>query len=455
MEQKMQGPVKTLLLIVTIFFVFSETQQCHSNQFSIVRDAEIENIIRGYAKPIFNSAGLTADNIKIRVVNDLQVNAFVLGGQNIFINTGLLIKASTPNEVIGVPAHEVGHISGGHLPRIHENLERAKIKSALSLFLGAAIGIATNDVAAGAAVVKAGRGLTIAEILKYNRIQEASADSAALKYLDTTGQSAKGLKTFLEKINNNKLLMRGQKSPYLSSHPVTSDRIKLVENHLLLSRYTEVKSNKSQIIDFEMMRAKIIGFTLPHKKVFKIYPLGTDNTQPAIYARSIANYLIGDLIKALPIIQELIKKEPNNPFFYELKGQMLFENGRIKESLLPYNKSIQLAPKEPLLRINLAKAQIELNTPILIQKAKAHLSLASTQEPDILEIWRLLSIVNGRLGMMGEMVLSQAEFQLLSGNYQSAKVLSDRATKKLSVGSPQWLRSQDIKAEALKKLKAK
>ena len=162
----MQGPVKTLLLIVTIFFVFSETQQCHSNQFSIVRDAEIENIIRGYAKPIFNSAGLTADNIKIRVVNDLQVNAFVLGGQNIFINTGLLIKASNPNEVIGVLAHEVGHISGGHLPRIHENLERAKIKSALSLFLGAAIGIATSDVAAGAAVVKAGRGLTIAEILK-------------------------------------------------------------------------------------------------------------------------------------------------------------------------------------------------------------------------------------------------------------------------------------------------
>ena len=161
------------------------------------------------------------------------------------------------------------------------------------------------------------------------------------------------------------------------------------------------------------------------------------------------------MIKALPIIEKLIKRQPKNPFLYELKGQMLFENGKIKESLLPYKTSVKLAPNEPLLRINLAKAQIELNTDRLMQKAKSHLNLAATQEPAILEIWRLLSIVYGRLGMMGEMVLSQAEFQLLSGNYQSAKVLSDRATKKLNVGSPQWLRSQDIKAESLKFLKLK
>ncbi|MFL2655724.1 MAG: M48 family metalloprotease [Alphaproteobacteria bacterium] len=451
----MHGPVKTLSLIVMIIFVFTKTQQCHSNQFNIVRDAEIENIIEGYARPIFNSAGLTADNIQIRMLNNLQVNAFVLGGQRIFINTGLIIKASNPNEVIGVLAHETGHISGGHHARIHQDLDRTNNIDVLSMFLGAALGYATRDVSAGFAVSKAGKGLAIAERLKYSRMQEASADSAALKYLDITGQSAKGMKTFFEKINNNQLLMVGQKNPYLSSHPVTTDRIILVENHLHLSRYTDVKSKNSEITDFEMMRAKIIGFTLPYKKVHKIYPVETDNSQPAIYARSISNYLRGDLIKALPIIEKLIKRQPKNPFLYELKGQMLFENGKIKESLLPYKTSVKLAPNEPLLRINLAKAQIELNTDILMQKAKSHLNLAATQEPAILEIWRLLSIVYGRLGMMGEMVLSQAEFQLLSGNYQSAKVLSDRATKKLNVGSPQWLRSQDIKAESLKFLKLK
>jgi predicted Zn-dependent protease len=451
----MPGWVKVLLFIFTISFLFGKTAQCYSNQISVVRDTEIENIIQGYAKSIFNAAGLNTNNIEIRVLNNSQVNAFVLGGQRIFINTGLLIKASDPNEVIGVLAHETGHISGGHLTRIHEKLERAKIKTVLSLFLGAAIGYATRDAGVGTAVFKAGRGFTISEFLKYSRIQEAAADSAALKYLDKIGQSAKGMKLFLEKIRNNQQLMREQESPYLSSHPVTSDRISLVDNHLLLSRYTNIESKNNQIETFRMMRAKIIGFTLSHEKVFKIYPLETDNSEPAHYARSIANYLKGDLQKALPIIQALIKKQPNNPYFYELKGQMLFENGRIKDSLLPYNISVKLAPKEPLLRVNLAKAQIEINKATLLQKAKIHLSLAATEEPKILEIWRLLSIVNGRLGMMGEMALSQSEMELLSENYHSAKILSDRATKQLRVDSPQWLRAQDIKAEILKHYQSK
>jgi predicted Zn-dependent protease len=424
------------------------------NRTRFVRDAEIENIIRRYAMPIFNVAGLSADAVNIYLVRDDGLNAFVAGGQRLFINTGLLIRAKSPDQVIGVIAHEAGHIAGGHLSRIHDELRNAELKSILATVVGVAVGVATGNGRAASAIVRGGQGVALTDLLKYSRIQESAADAAALKYLDATGQSARGIADFFRLLQNDIGLQDGHKHPYLSSHPLTNDRISVVKNHITLSRYANVKAPRNKVIDHQIMRAKLIGFMQPLSNVLKIYP-ENNGTVPARYARAAAYYLDGNLATAIPLIDSLISGAPKNPYFQELKGQMLFENGRIKKSLEPYRKSVDLAPEEPLLRVALARAQIETEDTVFLKDAKVHLEVAAGREPEMREIWRLLTIVNGRLGQMGKMALTQAEYELLEGKNTAARTLADRAIDQLPAGSPGWLRAQDIRAEAQQRIKDK
>ncbi len=418
----------------------------------LIRDAEIENIIRSYSTPIFDAAGLADEAVSIHLVQDDRLNAFVAGGQRLFINTGLLMRAESANQVIGVIAHEAGHIAGGHLARVQEELRNAQIKSILATIVGAAVGVATGEGGAAGTIVTGGRGVALTDLLKYTRTQESSADAAALKYLDRTGQSARGLAEFFRLLQTDNRLQGGREHPYLSSHPLTSDRISAVESHLALSRFADSIEPRNQIIDHHMMRAKLIGFMMPFDNVLEIFP-DTDGSQPSRYARSTAYYRDGNLSVAIPLVDSLIAESPRNPYFYELKGQMLFENGRIEESLEPYGKSVKLAPDEPLLRVGLARSQIETGNRALLKDAQLHLKIAAGQEAGMREIWRLSTIVNGRLGQMGEMALAQAEYELRGGQNVAARTLADRAIDQLPKGSPGWLRAQDIRSQAQRRLK--
>ncbi len=438
------------ILLTVLTYAPAESQ----GRIRLIRDAEIENIIRSYSTPIFDAAGLADESVSIHLVLDDRLNAFVAGGQRVFINTGLLMRAETANQVIGVIAHEVGHIAGGHLARIHEELRNAEIKSVLAMIVGAAVGAATGDGRAAGTIVRGGQGAAVTDLLKYNRTQEASADSAALKYLDRTGQSARGLSEFFRLLQTDTRLQGGREHPYLSSHPLTSDRISVVEGHLALSRFADAPEPRHQVIEHHMMRAKLIGFMLPLDNVLKVFP-DADNSLPSRYARSTAYYREGNLGVAVPLVDSLIADVPENPYFYELKGQMLFENGRIEESLAPYAKSVELAPEEPLLRVALARAQVETGNEALLEDAKVHLDIAAGQEAGIREIWRLTTIVNGRLGRMGEMALAQAEYELRGGQLVAAKTLADRAIDQLPTGSPGWLRAQDIRSQAQQRINAR
>ncbi|NKB49562.1 MAG: M48 family metalloprotease [Alphaproteobacteria bacterium] len=424
------------------------------NGIRLVRDAEIENIIRGYSTPIFNAAGLSAEDVNIHLVRDNRLNAFVAGGQRLFINTGLLMRAEDPNAVIGVIAHEAGHIAGGHLARIQDELRNAELKSILAAVVGIAVGAATGDGAAAGTIIRGRQGAAITDLLKYSRTQESAADAAALKYLDATGQSARGISEFFRLLQADIRLQGGREHPYLSSHPLTNDRISVVDNHVALSRFADAQVPRQQIIDHQMMRAKLIGFMQPLASVLRIFP-ETNNSVPARYARSTAFYLEGNLAKSIPLIDGLIAQAPKNPYFHELKGQMLFENGRIEQSLGPYRKSVELAPEEPLLRTALARAQIETEDQALLEEASTHLEAAAGREPDMREIWRLTTIVNGRLGRRGEMALAQAQFEILGGEYVAARTLADRAIDQLPVGSPGWLRAQDIRADAQQRINSR
>ena len=409
----------------------------------LIRDAEIENTIRAYATPIFSAAGLDADSVRIHLVANDQLNAFVAGGQRLFVYTGLLMEAEEPGEVIGVIAHEAGHIAGGHLARIQEELRNAQIKSILSFVLGAVAGVATGDGRVAGAITTAGQGEAVGGLLKYSRTQESAADAAGLKYLDRTGQSSRGIYTFLQRLQDQMFMSGIRVSPYLSTHPLTTERINAVANHLSLSRYTDAAEKPEFLAAHQMMRAKLIGFTRSLQATLRSYP-ESDLSVPARYARAIAWYRQPDLMRASALVDGLIAEQPKNPYFHELKGQMLLESGRIADSIPPYQKSVELAPGEPLLETALAKAQLETNDPALVDTAREHLESAVQGEPGLGSAWRLLTVAYSRLERPGETALAQAEYSLILGERNQAQALAERAMGVLPQGSPGWLRAQDI-----------
>lgn len=417
----------------------------------LIRDAEIENIIRDYSTPIFNAAGLDAESVNIHIVNDPRLNAFVAGGQRMFLNTGLLMRAETPEQVMGVIAHEAGHISGGHLARLQDELRTAETTSIIAMVLGTAAGLAAGDGRVAGAIISGGTQAAFTNLLKYSRTQESAADAAGLKYLDTTGTSSRGLLEFFELLQREIRVTGGREHPYLSSHPLTNDRISSVEAHLAFSRYSNAKSPPDLIFKHATMRAKLIGFMEPLETTLELFP-DSDTSIPARYARAIAYYRQSDLRTALPLIDALIADEPENPYFYELKGQMLLENGRVEESLVPYGRMAELAPGEPLLRMSLAKAQVESGDKTLLEDARSNLLAATRSEPLERQGWRLLTIVYGRLGQQGELSLSQAEYNLLGGENKAAQALGNRAIDLLPAGSPGAIRAQDIVSEAERRL---
>ncbi len=413
---------------------------------SLIRDAEIENTIRAYATPVFEAAGLPARDIRIYIISDPALNAFVAGGMNIFLNTGLLTKARDANEVIGVIAHEAGHISGGHLARFSGRIDTASSSVLVATILGALTAIATGRGDAGAAVAQAGQGLAIGSLLAYSRAQESAADQAALMFLERSGQSATGLANFLRAIENQEFLSSASQDPYVRTHPVTRERVRAIEEHLRKSPHTGTPATPELQEMHRRMVAKLTAFQGQVMTTLRVYP-ESDTSVAARYARAVAYYRVSALDKALPLIDGLIAEEPENPYFHELKGQMLFENGRIAESLQPNTEAVRLAPEEPLLRVALAHAQLESGNAELAKGAINHLLYATNADPSNAFAWRQLAVAYGRDGQIGLSALAQAEAAMVTGNLKDAAFHIGRAERQVEKGSTAWLRLQDLKRQ--------
>ncbi|MGE5145897.1 MAG: M48 family metalloprotease, partial [Candidatus Eiseniibacteriota bacterium] len=310
-------------------------------QMSFIRDSEVENTIRFYVTPIFRYAGLDPDNVQIHLVNDPRLNAFVANGQHIFINTGLLIASQNALQVIGVIAHETGHIHGGHLLRAREAIRNAQIQSLIALALGMGAAVAARD--GGAAVATLGLGSKIVEgtFLKYTRTQEQSADQFALTALDAEHLSSRGLLEFFQILENQEFLLADRQDPYMRTHPLTQDRIEFVRNHVEHSPYSNLKLPPIYAELHARMRAKLIGFLDAPSRTFQLYK-ETDKSIPARYARAIAYHKAASTQKALAEVDSLIAERPKDPYFHELKGQILFEVGRPADSVVSYQKAVDL-----------------------------------------------------------------------------------------------------------------
>ncbi|OHC75337.1 MAG: hypothetical protein A3G18_03920 [Rhodospirillales bacterium RIFCSPLOWO2_12_FULL_58_28] len=437
--------------VVFVLFIsaFIRPMDSVAKELSLIRDVEIENTIRSYSAPLFRAAGLDPSAVNIYLIKDNTLNAFVAGGQKLFINTGLLMKSKHAGEVIGVIAHETGHIAGGHLSRLHNAMKDTSAQSILALVLGGAAAAVSGRADVGSVVAMGGQGVGQRDFLKYSRTQESSADQAALRLLDATNQSPRGLGEFMGTLSGQELLSDKRQDPYLLTHPLTEDRLKALQDGIAKS------PNIDKPIDplFEEMHrrmlAKLQGFLDPLATTLRRYKESDDSLESR-YARAVAYYRVPDLDKALPLVDGLIAERPDDPYFYELKGQMLFENGRIAEALEPYEKSVRLMPRSAILRVGLARAQMESNDPALLDPAIINLRAAVQQEQDDSFTWRQLAIAHGRKGEMGPSSLAMAEEALLTGRNADAVFHAGRAETLLPRGSIGWLQAQDILAETKK-----
>lgn len=441
-ENMMNMKHKIIFIALLIASVISFTAPSHAQ--SIIRDSEIEAILSEWFTPIFKANNMDPDQVKIILVNSNEINAFVAGGANIFFYTGLIQKTESPLELIGVMAHELGHISGGHLVRSREALEQASYESILGTLIGIGAAIASGDSGAAAAGSIGGNSIAQRRFLSKTRTFESSADQAAIKSMEAAKINPKGLLTFLEKLAGQELIPASQQSEYVRTHPLTHNRISTMENAVSKSQYKNTPIPEHWKDQHERIKAKLLGFINPEQVAWTYDD--RDTSLPARYAHTIADYRENRIEQALSGIDELIHDEPKNPYFYELKGQMLVDFGRVKQAIPAYEKAIKLSPADGLIRIAFAHALIETagESSSQLTKATEQLQTALVHEPRSTQIHRLLATAFGRMGQDSRARLHLAEEALLQRKYPYAKQQVDIAIKGLKENTAPWYRAKDI-----------
>jgi predicted Zn-dependent protease len=417
----------------------------------ILRDAETEQLLRDYTRPILRVAGLEKQNIQVTIINQPAFNAFVADGRRIFVNHGALLQSETPNQIIGVLAHETGHLAGGHLARLREQLAQAQTQMIIAMLLGvgaiaagAKSGTGNNGLTnVGAAALAGPQSMILHSLLSYQRQQEESADRAGVKFLTATGQSAKGMYETFKRLSNEILFAAHGADPYFQSHPMPAERVAALEELARTSPYWDKKDDPALQQRHDMMRAKISAFLERQDTVYRRYPLSNDSL-PARYAHAISTYLHGDLRTALTQIDGLIQVQPNNPYFYELRGQALMEGGRPAEAVAPLRKAVQLSSNAPLIEMLLGQALVATDNKAYTDEAISILRNAVSRESEQPLGYTQLAMAYGRKGDLAEADLASAQAAFLRGDNKTARDLASRAKTRFAVGTPGWVKADDI-----------
>ena len=414
-----------------------------ASAMTLIRDAEIEAAIYLMAEDVMLAAGQNPSRIDLYLVSDEAVNAFVTSGNRMFITTGLLLEADKPEEVIGVIAHELGHIAAGHLARMGEEVNRITTASAITSLLGIGALLAGAGPA-GAALIYGGQAQGVNQFLSFSRIQENAADQAAIRTMEAAGLSPYGLSSFMQKLSDQELLPASQQDAYLRTHPLTRTRIETTRAAAETSRHPDRLNDAAVNEAFARMQAKLHAFLRP-AFIARIYS-DADDSIAAQYARTIADYRQNRFEEAIDGIDTLIKKEPKNPWFHELKGQILRDFNRLQAALSSYERAVRLAPDAGLIRIAIAHALTQQPRPSEAQlnEAQRHLTLAQKSEKRDARIYRLLAGIAGRRGRESEAQLYLAEEALLRRDGGTALAYARRVQAAEKPGSRLHLRASDI-----------
>jgi predicted Zn-dependent protease len=421
----------------------------------VLRDTEAEQLLREYTRPILRAAGLEKQNIQVVIINDSAFNAFVADGRRIFVNYGALMQSETPNQIIGVLAHETGHLAGGHLAKMREQMAQAQTQMIIAMLLGAGAMVAgarsgsnSGLANAGAATFAGPQEMIRRTLISYVRQQEEQADRAGVKFLTATGQSAKGMYETFKRFANDSLFAAHGADPYLQSHPMPADRVAALEEIARSSPYWEKKDDPALQMRHDMVRAKISAFMERQDTVYRRYPMSNDSL-PARYAHAITTYLHGDLRSALAQIDGLIQMQPNNPYFHELRGQALLEGGKPAEAIAPLRKAVALSNSAPLIEMLLGQALVATDNKAYTEEAIGILRAAVARETEAPLGFSQLAMAYGRKGDYAEADLASAQAAFLRGDNKTARELAARAKTRFAVGTPGWVKADDIVAAKL------
>ncbi len=449
--KKVQGvfrPFKIACLALAIV-VTGTMAALAQGRVPVVRDAEIEALLYDYAAPILRVAGVRRDRIEIVLVNDRSFNAFV-SGRRIFINVGAIVQSETPNEIIGVIAHEIGHLAGGHQDRLRQQIDRAQTIAAVTTILGVAAGVAgaasDNDAIAGAGsgLVLGGAEAAQRGFLAYRRTEELAADRAAVDYLNRTGQSSKGLLTTFERFQRNLQMAGRNVNPYRISHPLPRDRLAALETIAKQSPHFNKSDPPALQRRHDRARAKILSYVYGQgasRRAFQDNP----GSLAARYGEAISTFLHGSPQAAIPMIDALIASAPNDPYFHEIKGEIMLRARNAQGAVSAFTRAVELTRgSEPTILVALGHALVLAGGEANMRRAVGELEVAVTLDPANPRAYQHLAMAYGRLGATGDAELATAEANFHAGRFEEAKRFAARSKRRFERGAPQWLRADDI-----------
>lgn len=440
------GTAKFTARLLALLALFSiALQPAHAQ--SILRDAETEAFLDEISEPLIRAAGLEPANVDIVLINDKSINAFVAGGQTVYLHTGLIHAATTANEVQGVIAHELGHIEGGHVIRYSEGAEAAGNISIASLILAAAA-VAAGAGEAGMAIMQAGQQAALGKFLAFSRVQESVADASGARYLSAAGISGRGSISFFKKLQNFEFRLGiPQTDSYDRTHPLSGERITVLEDTYKADPAWEVPLHPKWEADFKRVKAKLLGYIAEPNATLRDYP-ESDLTVPGHYARAYAWHKAAYPDKALREADALVAKNPDDPYFLELRGQILLESGKPTEALASLRRATELTGNQPLIAAILGHALIATEDPDKLQEAERVLKSAVTRDNNNPFAWYQLGVVYQALGDEPRAALASAERYLMMGAPQLALPNAAKAMAGLPEYSNDWIRAQDVKLVA-------
>ncbi len=420
----------------------------------LIRDTEIENLLADYSKPIFRAAGLGTGRIKIRIVQNEAFNAFVLDGRNVFVHTGTLMQAETPNEVIGVIAHETGHITGGHMAALRARIAKDQTRALLAQILGIGLMVAggvsgggnANEISnAGQGIMYGGNQIVMRSLMAERRQQESAADQAGLTFLNATKQSGRGMVVTFERFAQQEYISDAHKDAFARSHPLSTERLARLRKLVESSPYYGNKDSPKLQLRHDLMRAKLSGYMEAPQVVYNRYPL-TDNTLPARYARAIARFFQGgpgSLEGALAEVDSLLRDRPDYPYFWEVKGDLLMRSGKMRDAIPALRQALKLDPDASLIQVQLATALQSMEGTAAVNELVALLRKSLVDDENS-RAYRLLATGYYKQGKRPEADAMIAQAYFLEGDLKQAQQFAKRAQTQLRSGSPEWLKNDDI-----------
>lgn len=431
------------LLAVASWLVVPTTPAFAAGGIQTVRDSEIERVLHGWLDPILVAARVDPKQVQLILVEDKSVNAFVTDNQTMFVHTGLIASVASPNELKGVLAHETGHIAGGHTSQNDAAIAQAMRPAFVTIGLGI-LAIAAGAPDAGAALIAGSQQIAQGSFVRHSQAQESQADQAAVTYMETAGQSARGLVDFADRtFRYNEMRSIANIPPWMRTHPLWSDRIQALRARVEQAPHREVVDPPADVHELKLMQAKLYGYTERAAQTFVKYP-DSDQSDAARYARAVAAMKISDFPRAHREADSLAKEFPRNPFFQELGGDIRFKEGKFADAAAFHKRALDLLPGDALLQVSAARSILATEDKSRTNEAIALLQAATQTESDNASAWSQLAEAYYKRGDEGLARLATAELHYSVGDWRGARSFAERALTELQRGTPSYLRASDI-----------